>query len=277
LQPIGVIYTPFKEKKNMPIQPAGANGIKGTVELFAEYRAGLQDLAGDLENRIMKQKQVQEHFAKQAYEYEKLMVKLVPQYLEQHQIISTLLPKEDKDYRVLDLGCGNGVLSEIVFQKLPRAFVVGFDLTDKMLHAFDNKLAQHAGKFELKQGDFQTDPIGTGYDIILAGLTLHHLTWAEREKFYQTLHSALNPGGLLVARDIIIDEDETVRQEQYSFWKEFMQSQGEDPEFWYSKHIEKDHPMTLTDNFAWLKKAGFTKVACHWRLYNFAITTAEKE
>ena len=31
----------------------------------------------------MKKERVQEHFAKQADEYEKLMVKLVPQYLEQ--------------------------------------------------------------------------------------------------------------------------------------------------------------------------------------------------
>jgi hypothetical protein len=55
-----------------------------------------------------------------------------------------------------------------------------------------------------------------------------------------------------------------------------MQSQGEDPDFWYSKHIEKDHPMTLSDHFSWLKSAGFTQVACQWRLYNFAITTARK-
>jgi tRNA-Thr(GGU) m(6)t(6)A37 methyltransferase TsaA len=46
LQPIGVINTPFKEKKNMPIQPAGANGIEGRVEVFTEYRDGLRDLAG---------------------------------------------------------------------------------------------------------------------------------------------------------------------------------------------------------------------------------------
>jgi len=225
----------------------------------------------------MKQEQVQEHFARQADEYEQLMVRLVPQYLEQHQIIASLLPKEDRNYRVLDLGCGNGVLSEIVFRKLARAFVIGFDVTEKMLHAYEKKLADQEGKFELRQGDFRTDPIGTGYDIILPGLTLHHLTRREREKFYQTLYTALNPGGLLLARDIIIDEDEAVRQEQYSLWKEFMQSNGEDPEFWYAKHMEKDHPITLSDHFAWLKKAGFVKTACHWRLYNFAITTAAKE
>jgi tRNA (cmo5U34)-methyltransferase len=224
----------------------------------------------------MKQKQVQEHFGKQADEYEKLMVRLVPQYLEQHQTIANLLPKEDRNYRVLDLGCGNGMLSELVFQKLPHAFVVGFDVTEKMLRAFEKKLVNHAGKFELRQGDFRTDPIGTGYDIILAGLTLHHLTWEERKNFYHTLYSALNPGGILLTRDIIIDENEAVRQEQYGLWKEFMGSQGEDPEFWYAKHIEKDHPMTLTDHFGWLKQAGFTKTACPWRLYNFAITTAVK-
>jgi tRNA (cmo5U34)-methyltransferase len=155
----------------------------------------------------MKQNQIKEHFAKQADEYEKLMVRLVPQYLEQHQIIYSLLPSEDKNYRVLDLGCGNGILSELVFQKLPHSHVVGFDLTEDMLKAFEKKLSRHSGKFELKSGDFRVDSIGQGYDIILAGLTLHHLTWQQRKAFYKTLYSSLNKSGIFLARDIIIDED----------------------------------------------------------------------
>lgn len=224
----------------------------------------------------MKQEQVKEHFAKQADEYEKLMVRLIPQYLEQHQIIYNLLPKEDRSYRVLDLGCGNGILSELVFKKLPHSFVVAFDLTENMLNAYEKKLSNYSGNFELKQGDFRTESIGKGYDIIIAGLSLHHLTWKEREKFYSSLYSALNPEGLFLSRDIIIDEDQTIMQEHYSCWKAFMKSRGEDPEFWYAKHIEKDCPITLTDHFAWLRKAGLTKVACHWRLYNFAVTSAMK-
>jgi tRNA (cmo5U34)-methyltransferase len=145
-----------------------------------------------------------------------------------------------------------------------------------MLKSFKKKLSKYSGKFELKQGDFRSDSIGDEYDIIIAGLTLHHLTWEEREKFYKTLYSSLNEGGLFIARDIIIDENKDVVDDQYGYWKEFMKSQGEDPDFWYSKHIEKDYPMTLTDHFAWLRKAGFSKMACQWRLYNFAITTAEK-
>jgi tRNA (cmo5U34)-methyltransferase len=224
----------------------------------------------------MNQKEVKEHFAKQADEYEKLMVKLVPQYLEQHQIIYDLIPKEEKNYRVLDLGCGNGILSEVVFKKLPNSNIVGFDLTETMLNAYEKKLSKYSGKYELRQGDFRTDPIGQGYDIILAGLALHHLTWEERRRFYLTLYSSLNKGGLFLTRDIIIDEDQDVTKDQYNHWKEFMRSHGEDPDFWYSKHIQKDHPMTLSGHFAWLRDAGFIKLACHWRLYNFAITSAEK-
>jgi tRNA-Thr(GGU) m(6)t(6)A37 methyltransferase TsaA len=44
--PIGVIHTPFKNLEGMPIQPSGASGIKGVVEVFEEYRPGLKDLEG---------------------------------------------------------------------------------------------------------------------------------------------------------------------------------------------------------------------------------------
>lgn len=46
LKPIGTIHTPFKNLEKMPIQPAGAQGVLGTVEFFPEYAAGLKDLEG---------------------------------------------------------------------------------------------------------------------------------------------------------------------------------------------------------------------------------------
>lgn len=45
-KPIGIIHTPFKKLEGMPIQPAGAAGVKGTVEVFHEYHSGLKDLDG---------------------------------------------------------------------------------------------------------------------------------------------------------------------------------------------------------------------------------------
>jgi len=45
-KPIGIINSPFKELKGMPIQPSGAKGVQGKVRLFSEYKAGLKDLDG---------------------------------------------------------------------------------------------------------------------------------------------------------------------------------------------------------------------------------------
>lgn len=44
--PIGTILTPFQEPRGTPIQPRAARGVAGTVALFPEFAAGLQDLDG---------------------------------------------------------------------------------------------------------------------------------------------------------------------------------------------------------------------------------------
>jgi tRNA (adenine37-N6)-methyltransferase len=46
LTPIGIIHTPFPKPDGMPIQPTGAKGVRGSVEVFSQYRDGLKDLDG---------------------------------------------------------------------------------------------------------------------------------------------------------------------------------------------------------------------------------------
>jgi len=43
-KPIAYIKTPFTAKEKMPIQPTGAKGIKGEIEVFPEFVEGLHDL-----------------------------------------------------------------------------------------------------------------------------------------------------------------------------------------------------------------------------------------
>ncbi|RLG40287.1 MAG: tRNA (N6-threonylcarbamoyladenosine(37)-N6)-methyltransferase TrmO [Thermoproteota archaeon] len=45
-RPIGIIHSPFKDVRGMPIQPTGAKGIFGTVEVFPEFCEGLKDIEG---------------------------------------------------------------------------------------------------------------------------------------------------------------------------------------------------------------------------------------
>jgi tRNA (adenine37-N6)-methyltransferase len=44
--PIGIIHSPFTRVADMPIQPKGAIGIRGRIELFPEFADGLKDLGG---------------------------------------------------------------------------------------------------------------------------------------------------------------------------------------------------------------------------------------
>ena len=42
--PIGIVHSPFSDLAGMPIQPSGAKGIEGTIEIRQEFLAGLRDL-----------------------------------------------------------------------------------------------------------------------------------------------------------------------------------------------------------------------------------------
>ncbi len=44
--PIGIIHSPFKKPRGIPIQPSSAQGVKGTVELSPKYVRGLKDIEG---------------------------------------------------------------------------------------------------------------------------------------------------------------------------------------------------------------------------------------
>jgi tRNA (adenine37-N6)-methyltransferase len=44
--PIGTIHSPYQDLHGMPIQPVGAQGVKGTIKLRKEYQEGLKDLEG---------------------------------------------------------------------------------------------------------------------------------------------------------------------------------------------------------------------------------------
>jgi tRNA-Thr(GGU) m(6)t(6)A37 methyltransferase TsaA len=45
-QSIGTIHSPFKEIEGMPVQPSGASGIQGFIEILPEFVEGLKDLDG---------------------------------------------------------------------------------------------------------------------------------------------------------------------------------------------------------------------------------------
>ncbi|MBN1178169.1 MAG: tRNA (N6-threonylcarbamoyladenosine(37)-N6)-methyltransferase TrmO [Anaerolineae bacterium] len=45
-RPIGIVHSPFEDVEGMPIQPSGARGVEGWIEVYPDYVAGLADLEG---------------------------------------------------------------------------------------------------------------------------------------------------------------------------------------------------------------------------------------
>ena len=45
-KPIGTIHSPHRDPVGVPIQPTGARGIRGSIEMLPEYTGGLKDLDG---------------------------------------------------------------------------------------------------------------------------------------------------------------------------------------------------------------------------------------
>ena len=225
----------------------------------------------------MEREQVKDHFRRQVHEYEELMRRIVPAYDLQARLLIELIPFDtDTPIRVLDLGSGPGTLSEMVLAAYPRSHVVAFDLTEEMLDAARTRCHRFRDRFSAVAGDYAVDDFGSAYDLILAGLTLHHLDDEQRRMTLVQVFLALSDGGAFLAREVVADDDPFIAEWHYRRWRDFMTRNGEDGKQWYQKHLAKDHPASVKRQLDWLRSAGFPHVACHWRHMNFAILSAHK-
>ncbi len=93
--------------------------------------------------------------------------------------------------RVLDFGCGVGLLSARMRRQWPRARIDGFDLSAESLARVDPALAA-AGLFTAEIGRLAGD-----YDLVVSGNVLHHIDPADRRATVADLAARLAPGGRL--------------------------------------------------------------------------------
>jgi tRNA (cmo5U34)-methyltransferase len=161
-----------------------------------------------------------------------------------------------------------------VLAERPHATVTLLDLTPEMIDAARARIGDQRAIYRV--GDFRQVDLGGDYDLIIASLSLHHLTHDERSAFAARLFESLAPGGQLLTAEVIVDPSPDVRERQYSLWRDFMRSHGEDGDEWYRKHLLKDHPVEPRAWIDWLTSAGFRSAGCYWRYLNFAVFAAER-
>jgi len=96
------------------------------------------------------------------------------------------------DSKILDYGCGIGLLSQQLRKALHCAQIDGFDVSRASVERIDKEL--------LNQGVFTDNPdqLGRSYDVVVLSNVLHHVKPADRENLISESASRLAPGGKLV-------------------------------------------------------------------------------
>lgn len=108
---------------------------------------------------------------------------------------------------MLDLGGGPGTNAITISKKGVRATV--FDLPETVEIARKVALREKAGGIVFISGDFHSDSIGSGYDLILVSQILHAFSGEENLSLLRKCKKALNPGGRVVVQEFPIDKSRT--------------------------------------------------------------------
>lgn len=164
----------------------------------------------------------QTHGVMEAEEYDRLIRAVVP---SQPLLLATIvdyMPSHPR--RILELGCGTGILTAMVQEECPDAEVIGIDLSPEMLR-------MAAAKPELKEVRFLAQDLRDAwpegrYDAIVTSLCLHHVSREDRAQVVRRALRALSPGGRFICGDIYRAGGDWEEELQREIWCRGMKRRG---------------------------------------------------
>jgi len=135
---------------------------------------------------------IRHQYAREATEYERRW----RSYLEA-TIEPTILALGARDEeRILDLGCGTGLLLRRLGDREPAVRAWGVDLSADMLRvATDRRPALRLAAADAHQLPFQND----AFDAVVSSSSMHH--WARPDEVLLEIARVLRPGGRVVITD----------------------------------------------------------------------------
>jgi tRNA (cmo5U34)-methyltransferase len=171
-------------------------------------------------NSITGNKQV--HGVTEAGNYDHLIRYIVPGH---PLLISSILDYiPDNPGRILELGCGTGIITEMILEKFPDAKITGIDISQEMLRVASEKPALRNVMFI--NGDLRGPWPDGPYDTVVSVLCLHHVSAAERAAVAKRVYEVLSPGGRFVCGDVFVGRSEWEEQLFTARWLRGMKDAG---------------------------------------------------
>ncbi len=221
--------------------------------------------------------------------YQAIAPVAVPARAEQLAALLTLLPfgRED-DFKVVEIGSGEGILSTCVLNCFPKASVVALDGSAEMRHQTSRRLSHFSNRvtiasFDLYDSDWPSHLVNA--DCVLSSLVVHHLDDEGKQTLFSTIHSQLSERGVLLLADLIEAQRPEAKALFAATWDRITETQSlaqtdstelfelfKEAEWnYYRYHDPFDKPSYLFDQLLWLKEAGFRTVDCFWLQAGHAI------
>ena len=174
--------------------------------------------------------------------------------------------------RVLDLGCGHGVIAARILRELPDVTLTGVDGYQPMLALAEEQLAGYPGRYTLSQVNFaEMTPAALGaepFGVAIAVQSIHNCDDEAKRKAFASAQAVLAPGGLLLLADRIRLAAPALFGVYRSLWDAIgpawnnQQAEGDTlAEHELAVAQQGDKPGSLEQNVLWLREAGFTEVA----------------
>lgn len=196
--------------------------------------------------------------------------------------------KGKKKKSILDLGCGDGILSHELLQADSSISVTLLDGSADMLKNAGERL-HYAENTHYIQASFQEvlrkSILERQYDFVVSSLAIHHLTLKEKKALFRKVFAHLSAGGYFINIDVILSPTETLEQWYLSLWEEWIEEKKKTMGIAGSyfndiirryKNNKDNKPDTLGDQLKALKEAGFRDVDCFYKYGIFSIYGGRK-
>ena len=220
--------------------------------------------------------------------YRELAPIAVPARLRQLATIVTLLPfRADDDFRVVELGSGDGTLGHALLLAFERGRLVALDGSDSMRAETSARLAPFGDRVTVAPFDLaQTGWRGAldGADAVVSSLVLHHLDGPAKRALYEEIGRRTSARAALVIADLVEPTAPQAAELFAATWDETAraaaESLGEPARFelfkrthwnFYRHPDPMDKPSPLADQLTWLRAAGFALADCFWMEAGHAI------